>query len=199
MMKLRLLNGSHSSIAYLGQLAGWGTVGEAMTEPAVVRHVTALMQEVAATFAVPTEIDVAAYQRSLLTRFANSALPHRTAQIAMDGSQKLPQRLFPPALTRCQSGRGSPRIALAIAAWLRFLRGRSENGSTLALDDPLAPRLKEAAAGTVSNSDLVDRIFRISDVVPVALAQSSFRTEVLAALDKLAANGVRETLSAMAP
>jgi len=196
-VKLRLLNGSHSAIAYLGQLAGWNTVAEAMSEPAITSYVGALMQECATTFAAPPELDLAAYRRSLLARFANPVLPHRTAQIAIDGSQKLPQRLFAPALARVQSGRPAPRIALAIAAWLHYLRGHSENDARFLIDDPLADVLSEAAAESGGNADLVARIFRMADVVPPALAASLlFRGEVLAALDRLTSLGVRAMLAA---
>ena len=92
-MKLRLLNGSHSALAYLGCLAGFEHIAEVMGEPDFVTFVRRMMaEEVAPTLAVPT--DLAAYQASLLERFANPAIRHRTAQIAMDGSQKLPQRLL---------------------------------------------------------------------------------------------------------
>jgi fructuronate reductase len=196
-MKLRLLNGSHSAIAYLGRLAGWDTVAEAMRQPAMAAYVAALMQECAATFAAPRELDLAAYRRSLLVRFANPTLPHRTVQIAVDGSQKLPQRLFAPALVRARSGRPAPRIALGIAAWLHYLRGCTEAGERLVIDDPIAERLGEAAAESGGNADLVARIFRMADVVPPALAALLlFRSEVLAALDRLTSLGVRATLAA---
>jgi fructuronate reductase len=194
-MKLRLLNGSHSTIAYLGQLAGWQTVADAMAEPALAAHVAALMREVATTLHVPPDMDLPSYQRSLLERFANPALRHRTAQIAMDGSQKLPQRLFAPALDRRAAGRGSRRIALGIAAWLRSLRGRSDTGEVLRIDDPLAERLIAASAAAPNRSGLVDAVFAMHDIVPPALAASQpFRDEVLAALDQLATHGARTTL-----
>jgi len=91
LMKLRLLNGSHSTIAYLGYLAGYETVSDVMADPAFVRLVQGLMdEEVTPTLALPPGADLAGYKRSLLERFANPALKHRTWQIAMDGSQKLP-------------------------------------------------------------------------------------------------------------
>ena len=130
-MKLRLLNGSHSSIAYLGQLAGWQTVAEAIAQPALAAHIAALMREIATTLRLPARPISLRYQQALLARFANPALHHRTAQIAMDGSQKLPQRLFAPAHgADYGAGRHAPRIALGVAAWLRYLQGRSDDGAT---------------------------------------------------------------------
>ncbi len=198
-MKLRLLNGSHSSIAYLGQLAGWQTVAEAVAAPALAAHIEALMQEIATTLHLPATVDLAAYRRALLARFANPALRHRTAQIAMDGSQKLPQRLFAPALARLEAGQAVPRIALGVAAWLRFLQGRSDDGSPLAVDDPRAEALIRAARAAATPRTLCDAILAMRDVVPPALAASSaFRNEVLDALDRLATKGVRRTLADMA-
>ncbi len=198
-MKLRLLNGSHSSIAYLGQLAGWQTVAEAIAAPALAAHIDALMQEIATTLHLPSTVDLAAYRRALLARFANPALHHRTAQIAMDGSQKLPQRLFAPALERVAAGQPISRIALGVAAWLRFLQGRGDDGAALHVDDPKADTLTRAARAAPNAQALCDAIFTMHDVVPPALAGSdAFRNEILNALDRMMTTGVRATLAAMA-
>jgi len=197
-MKLRLLNGSHSSIAYLGQLAGWQTVAEAIAQPVHAAHIAALMQEIATTLHLPSGVDLDAYRGALLARFANPALRHRTAQIAMDGSQKLPQRLFAPALARLEAGQAVPRIALGVAAWLRYLQGRSDDGGTLVVDDPRANVLTRAARSAVTSPALYDAIFAMRDVVPAPLAASSvFRNEVVSAHDRLATVGVRRTLAEM--
>lgn len=188
-MKLRLLNGSHSSIAYLGQLAGWQTVADAIAAPELRAHIAALMDEVATTLTLPPSVNLHSYRDALLTRFANPALRHRTAQIAMDGSQKLPQRLFAPALARLNAGQRAPRIALGVAAWLRFLQGRADDGTTLALDDPQADRLRAAAARDPLS------VFDIPDIVPAAL--QPFRTEVAEALARLTTRGTRQTLLSM--
>jgi fructuronate reductase len=188
-MKLRLLNGSHSSIAYLGQLAGWQTVSEAIAVPELRAHIAALMGEVATTLTLPPSVDLDAYRNALLTRFANPALHHRTAQIAMDGSQKLPQRLFAPAQARLAARQPAPRIALGVAAWLRFLQGRADDGSPLPLDDPQAERLRTAAT-----SDPMS-VFTMHDIVPPALLP--FRDQVAAALTSLSTHGVKQTLLSM--
>jgi fructuronate reductase len=194
-MKLRLLNGSHSTIAYLGQLAGWETVADAMAEPALAAHIEALMREIAPTLDVRPGMDVAGYCKALVARFANPALRHLTAQIAMDGSQKMPQRLFAPALDRLAAGKSARRIALGVAAWLRFLQGRAETGETLRISDPLTDRLTTAARAARDPASLVDAIFTMKDIVPPALAGAvNFRADVLNALDHLAARGVRATL-----
>lgn len=199
-MKLRMLNGSHSSIAYLGQLAGWETVADAMAEPALAAHIAALMRETATTLHLAPGMDTEGYARALAARFANPALRHRTAQIAMDGSQKLPQRLFAPALDRLAAGRGCPRIAFGVAAWLRFLRGRADDGAALALNDPLAARLAAAATGAADAAGLLAAVFALDDVVPPALAaHDGFRAGVLAALESQDRLGTRGALRSLPP
>ena len=194
-MKLRLLNGSHSSIAYLGQLAGWQTVSEAIAQPALAAHIGALLAEIAPTLRLPGSMDLDAYRGALLARFANPALRHRTAQIAMDGSQKLPQRLFAPGLERLQAGQRAPRIALGVAAWLRFLQGRADDGTALVLNDPQAARLRRAASAARDEAGLCEAIFALEDIVPPALARDpTFRDDVLAALRSLTARGTASTL-----
>ena len=93
-MKLRLLNGAHSALAYLGSLAGYETVSDAMVDPGLAAFVAALMEDASATLAIPSEAERARYRQSLIARFRNPALRHRLLQIAMDGSQKLPQRIL---------------------------------------------------------------------------------------------------------
>ena len=94
-MKLRLLNGTHSTLAYLGYLAGYEHVSDVMERLEFVKLLRAMMaEEIAPTLQMPAGVELTAYQAALLVRFSNPALKHRTWQIAMDGSQKLPQRLL---------------------------------------------------------------------------------------------------------
>jgi len=144
-MKLRLLNGSHSALAYLGFLAGHDFVYQASADPPFTRYLAALMQEASATLSLPDGVNVAEYCDTLLRRFRNPALPHRTRQIAMDGSQKLPQRLLAPIREHLAAGRPFPCAALAVAAWMRYVAGRDEAGGTFEVADPLAPRFASIA------------------------------------------------------
>jgi fructuronate reductase len=146
LMKLRLLNGSHSTLAYLGHLAGYETISQTMADPAFARLAQGLMDaEVTPTLAVPPGADLTGYKRSLLDRFANPALKHRTSQIAMDGSQKLPQRLLGTIRDRLKAGAPIPRLALAVAGWMRYVTGRDEQGREIDVRDPLASRLRQIA------------------------------------------------------
>lgn len=104
MMKLRMLNGSHSFLAYLGYLGGYETIADTMTNPAYRKAAFALMmQEQAPTLSMPEGTDLNAYATLLIERFSNPSLHHRTWQIAMDGSQKLPQRLLDRCVCTCKT------------------------------------------------------------------------------------------------
>jgi fructuronate reductase len=138
-MKLRLLNASHSAFAYLGFLAGHEFIYQVAAQDAFARYMRALMRdEVAPTLVVPQGADLGAYQTSLLERFRNPALPHRTQQIAMDGSQKLPQRLLATVRDNLAAGRPIDLLALAVAGWMRYVAGRDESGREIKVPMPVA-------------------------------------------------------------
>jgi fructuronate reductase len=143
LMKLRLLNGSHSALAYLGYLAGCETIADVMADPSFARFTQTFMDdEVTPTLQVPPRVDLGSYKRSLLARFSNTALHHRTWQIAMDGSQKLPQRLLGTVRDRLATGAPIPHLALGIAAWMRYVSGVDERGHHIDVRDPLSNRLR---------------------------------------------------------
>lgn len=138
--KLRILNGAHSLLAYCGLQAGYTYVHEAIADAALRAETEALMWDAAATVAAAPEQDLPDYAAALIARFCNPALNHRLAQIAMDGSQKIPQRWLETLAIRQQAAQQCPAILRAIAAWIGHLRG--QNGT---VDDPLAADLLEAA------------------------------------------------------
>jgi fructuronate reductase len=144
--KLRLLNAAHSTIAYLGGLGGIDHVHEFVADARRRALIERLWDETAATLTPPREMDVSAYRAALMARFANPALRHRTHQIAMDGSQKLPQRLVAPWRVRLEAGQPSPMIELAIAAWMAWQRAADLQDRPFKVDDPLAARAAMAWA-----------------------------------------------------
>lgn len=140
--KLRLLNGAHSTLAYAGLLAGHDTVGEAMRDPKLAGFVRALMiEDVAPTLRAPAGFDLQAYIDAVLHRFRNPEIRHNLAQIAWDGSQKLPFRILGTAADMLAAGRRVDRLAVPIAAWMAFVGKRAQDG--VALVDPLADTLAE--------------------------------------------------------
>ena len=125
-MKLRMLNASHSALAYLGYLAGARRSPMRCAIPALAAFAAEVMEE--AVITLPPGLDTASYQRSLLERFKNPALRHRTWQIAMDGTQKLPQRILATMADRLRRGLPIETQAMVVAGWMRFVTGRDERG-----------------------------------------------------------------------
>lgn len=195
-MKLRLLNGAHSTLAYLGYLAGHTTIAETMAVPAFARLVARLQdEEVTPTLHLPAGVDVAAYKAALRERFANPALKHRTWQIAMDGSQKLPQRLVAPARDRLAAGAPLPLLALGIAGWMRYVTGRDEQGGAIDVRDPLATRLKALADAAGPDADrLAPALLSVREVFGDLGADPHFAGPVRAALSRLLAQGAAATV-----
>ena len=196
-LKLRLLNGAHSAIAYLGTLAGLPFVSDVMADPALARFVERLMlEEIAPLTAAPPGFDVEAYARSLLRRFANRSVRHSTLQIAMDGSQKIPVRWLPTLREARRRGLATPRLVTSLAAWLRFLAGRDEAGRELPLDDPLAARLRAAAAFLACDPGAVVRVaLEIEEVFgPDLRADAVLVGQLTAALTRIYQAGLRAAL-----
>lgn len=197
--KLRLLNGAHSGIAYLGGLAGIGHVHEVLALPEARLFVEALWDEAETTLSPPPGLDVAAYRRALMARFDNPTLRHRTRQIAMDGSQKLPQRLLAPIADRLAAGQGIAALALAVAAWIRWQAGRDDAGHSHAIDDPLAEPIAAALRHADTPETRVQAILCLSAIVPPALAADPRLADALTGwLTLLETQGVRATLSRFA-
>jgi fructuronate reductase len=187
-MKLRLLNASHSAFAYLGYLAGHEFIYQVAAQPDFVSYMRQLMRdEVAPTLKLPAGVGVAAYQEALVERFANPALPHRTQQIAMDGSQKLPQRLLGTVRDNLAAGRPIDKLALAVAGWMRYVSGVDEAGREIKVSDPLyrgdPPALARGFVG-------IRAIF--GDDLP---ADPQFTGKVLAWLAALFTDGAAQTVA----
>lgn len=149
--KLRLLNGTHMAIAYLGLLAGLRTVGEFVAEPAGAAYALRLMLDEQAPTVPPCGgHDLPAYARQLLERWRNPGIAHELARVGRNGSEKLPTRLLAALRDNLAAGRPAPCTILAVAAWILCASGRTPPGAAPPprLDDPLAEatrRLGEAA------------------------------------------------------
>ena len=199
LMKLRLLNGSHSLLAYLGYLGGHAHVAEAIAAPGMREVVAQLMRsEVAPTLAAPAGFDLDEYQRALLARFANRALRHRTWQIAMDGSQKIPQRWLGTVAARRAAGARVPTLAAALAAWVQYVSGRDLAGNPIDVRDPLASSLAKRA-NVDDAATAVRGVFAERAVFPEALAGDVALTDdVTLALATLRRDGVAGVLASLA-
>ena len=167
-------------------------MAETIGDAAFARFIRAMMdEEVSPTLRMPAGVDLGAYKSALIRRFANPALRHRTWQIAMDGSQKLPQRLLGPIRERLAAGAPFPRLALVIAGWMRYVAGRDERGWPIDVRDPLAEMLRAAADEAGPEPErLAAALLGISQVFGQDLpADPRFREAVTQALARITADG----------
>lgn len=193
--KLRLLNGAHSGIAYLGALGGIEFVHQFVARAEGARFVERLWDEAAPTLTPPPGLNIPAYRRELMARFANPALQHRTRQIAMDGSQKLPQRLLATIAARRQAGAGFETLALAVAAWMRWQSGVDDSGAGFTVDDPLAAVTASALRGSGSAAERVAALLAIERIFPPALAaDEGVRAELATMLSRIEQQGALAAL-----
>ena len=196
LMKLRMLNGSHSTTAYLGYLSGYQYVSEAVADPAIRTLIHGLMTEEAMPTLPMDQTELGRYRDQLLARFANPALKHRTWQIAMDGSQKLPQRLLGTITALISDGKPCSRLTLGVAAWMRYVTGIDEQGNPIEVKDPLAARLRSIAdAAGRDATTLADGLLAVSEIfgsqVPTL---PGFRDQVTSHLASLFDKGAKATV-----
>jgi fructuronate reductase len=182
-------------MAYLGGLAGLDTVDNFVEQPWGCAFVRLLWDELEMTLTAPRELDLAEYRRTLMRRFANSALKHRLRQIAMDGSQKIPQRLVAGAADLLDRGRQPDAIALAIAAWMRWQSGRDDLGRRFEVDDPLASTTKRLVGGGGNGPDQARALLSLGSVFPPRLSDDlNFQGLVAHHLQDLRDHGARSTV-----
>ncbi|WP_454885060.1 mannitol dehydrogenase family protein [Sphingomonas oryzagri] len=163
--KLRMLNGAHSALAYLGLERGHEFVHQAIADPALRSIVERIMRDEAAKSFAPAPGQLLdAYADALLGRFANPSLAHHLRQIAMDGSQKVSQRWLETIVSRRSKGLDSPAILTALAAWVRHVRG-----DRIPVDDPQAERLA-AAWSSAGEDGICDALFGDDGLLRPSLA-----------------------------
>lgn len=196
-MKLRLLNGAHSSIAYLGLLAGHETVAKSFGDPAIRAFVHALWAEAIPTLPKDAGLDADAYTKALTERFDNTALAHRTAQIANDGSQKLPQRIVGSALDRLETGAEPRHLMLAVAAWIRAAELRGSELPAGHFTDPLDARLGEIFGASEPAAETVRAVFEAAGFARGSAHRGALEKLVADHLDRLRTGGVRAALASL--
>lgn len=194
LMKLRCLNGTHSALAYLGHLAGHETISDTVADTPFALLCDRLWHdEILPTLGTPEGEDLPRYCRSLMARYQNPAIRHQTWQIAMDGSQKLPQRVLGTISDRLAAGIVPKGLCLVIAGWIRYVGGVDEAGAPIDVKDPLADDLKAATAG----DDPVGAVLAMDTIFEPGLAvQPAFVAAVRSAYDRLCRDGSRATVAA---
>lgn len=161
-MKLRLLNGAHSGIAYLGLLSGHATVDRAFANPAIRQFVDGLWAEAIPTLPEDAGLDTKTYTAELAERFSNTALAHRTAQIANDGSQKLPQRIIASALECLEAGTEFVHLTLVVAAWIAACAARGNTLPEAHFTDPLDAALTALLSQQLPANETVTAVFDLA-------------------------------------
>jgi len=193
-MKLRMLNGSHSFLAYLGYLAGFAHVSDCMQDDAFREAARRLMLDEQAPTLRITDVDLTAYADSLIDRFANPALQHRTWQIAMDGSQKLPQRMLEGVRVHLQRESAWPLLALGIAGWMRYVSGVDDAGNVIDVRDPLSEKIR-AIVETSSEKGRVKALLALSEIFGSDLPQhAQFVDAITDAYQRIVERGARQAV-----
>ncbi|RLP06778.1 mannitol dehydrogenase family protein [Propionibacterium australiense] len=163
-MKLRILNGTHSTLAYAGALRGYPTITRTMADPELAELASGLITEdVIPVLECPPGEDLPAYGAEVLKRFSNPALAHKTTQIAMDGSQKIPLRLLSTIRDNLAAGRNPAHAITGVAAWMAYLATPEANGLALPIDDPMADRLA-VVRGSKDPRGIVGALMGIEDI-----------------------------------
>lgn len=188
--KLRMLNGAHSTLAYLGLGRGHESAADAMRDPALAALLNDMMeQEIAPSIAAPSGLDLGEYRRSLLNRFRNPSIVHKLSQIAWDGSQKLPIRILGTIADNLQAGRSIERLSLGVAAWMRFVRAMALEGASVT--DPIATQLAEIGRACRDEAEYdCDLFFERTQIFSGALkGDTRFVKSVQSAYGQLAREG----------
>ncbi|WP_318377576.1 fructuronate reductase [Enterobacter sp.] len=195
-MKLRMLNGSHSFLAWLGYLAGYQHINECMEDDNYRRAAHRLMlQEQAPTLSVQG-VDLAHYADMLIARYSNTALRHRTWQIAMDGSQKLPQRMLDSVRWHLVHNSDFRLLALGVAGWMRYVGGVDEQGQPIEVCDPLLSVIRQAVNGSAEGEERVNALLGIEAIFGNELPhEHAFVSEVNRAYQLLLRQGAKATMA----
>jgi fructuronate reductase len=194
-MKLRMLNGTHSLIAYAGFLCGRRHVRDAMADAPLTSLIDRHLQAAANTLGPIAGVDLTAYGVALKQRFANPAIAHETYQIAMDGTEKLPQRLLEPALETLHNGGDVRSFAFAVAAWMRYCLGVDEYGAAYALRDPREAAINSALAAQPHDAVSLSTALHGLEIFPEQLRENPvWRDAVLSALQSIVDHGMIEAV-----
>lgn len=196
-MKLRMLNGAHSMLAYSGFLAGHRYVRDVMADPDLAQLVRRHLTAAARTLDPLPAISFDTYANDLVARFNNPSIAHETYQIAMDGTEKLPQRIFAPALDAIENGFDLRPFAFATAVWMRYCLGVTDAGDSYALRDPREAEIARALKGIPRDAGRISTALHEEFAfIPKALVENSaWRDCVADILNTVLEQGVAKAIN----
>ncbi|TVQ18608.1 MAG: mannitol dehydrogenase family protein [Spirochaetaceae bacterium] len=192
LMKIRLLNGTHSALSYMSYLLGHRDVDRAMADSDVLAFVRGYMNELRPTVGDVPGIDLDEYTATLVERFSNSAIRDQVSRLAIDGSRKIPNSVADPLREMLIAGLPTGHIAFAIAAWIRYLWGSDEAGEPIEIVDPYAERIRAVAARC--RTDALPFLSLREIFPPEVAANARFVTMVSRYLERIAGKGTRQSL-----
>lgn len=196
-MKLRLLNGTHSAMAYLGYLSGYETIAETIQDTQFKTYIRYLMDvEITPSVAIQN-VDLEEYKSLLIDRYTNTALQHRTYQIAMDGSQKIPQRWLNTIQYNIDNGAVPEGLYLALAAWIRYVKGVDEHGNSYIVQDPLVETYEKLWRENAEDPRALIQAFLAIDKIfsPAFAQQDCIATAVEKQLINITTNGAKQCVA----
>ncbi|NWA11439.1 mannitol dehydrogenase family protein [Pseudomonas gingeri] len=195
-MKIKLLNGSHLALTYLGFLKGYRFVHETMNDPLFVAYMRAYMDlDVTPQLAPVPGIDLTDYKNTLVERFSNQAIADQLERVCSDGSSKFPKFTIPTINRLIADGRETERAALVVAAWALYLKGVDENGTTYRIPDP---RAEFCQALVADDSLIVQRLLAVEEIFGTAIPRSAaFVAAFENCFNSLREVGVSKTLERM--
>ncbi|WP_186170967.1 fructuronate reductase [Vibrio chagasii] len=198
-MKLRMLNGSHSFLAYLGYLGGYDHISDTMTDTGYRKAAfDMMMKSQAPSLTMPEGTDLEGYATLLINRFTNPSLKHKTWQIAMDGSQKIPQRMGGSLRFHLEQGSDFSWLATAIAGWMRYVSGVNEQGNEIDVRDPMADTLRQICDQHGLNVSVVPALLAVETIFPAELGQNPQVIDaVSSAYQSLIEHGAVATVAAL--
>lgn len=179
-MKLTMLNGTHSMLAYSGFLTGHEYVRDVMTNPALTQLVNRHLGAASALLEPLPGVDFDRYSADLIQRFINPSIAHRTYQIAMDGTQKIPPRMFATSLKAMEIGQDIRPFAFATAMWMRFCLGHKDDGTRYDLPDPRAAEITAALENVDRDASAISNaLHALPRFIPQSLATDDlWRTQI---------------------
>ena len=192
LMKIRILNGGHATIAYPAGLMDIHFVHEAMENDLVRRFLDKVEHDEIIPIVPPVpDTDLEDYFRLIDRRFANPKIGDTIRRLCLDGSNRQPKFILPSARDRLAKGEGVTGLALVSALWCRYCYGETESGQKIEPNDENWERLTAQARKA---KDDPRAWLEMGDIFGDLAQNPAYVAAFSAALNSLWAHGTRSTL-----